>query len=255
VLALGFVIIASLLSGQGEGRHIEAYRSYQKAERSQVSAEREEHFNKSLMLYKHLEDDYQTSHGNGKLQYNIANTYFQLGQYPSAVLYYQKALKLDPWNDQAWANLQVALKKLQISNADARPWWQSIFSPSLGIPETQRLQMFFALALAAILFAAFYIWKEIEKFKSYAWIASSLAFAVLVSLVLTHFSEPAEAIVLRPSDVYRDAGKQYAKVQSNPLPEGVKLQIIELTDEGRWAKVRTPEGVQGFVPIDRIGII
>lgn len=255
VLALGIVIIASLFLGQGENRHIEAFKTYQKGERAASPAEREQSFNRSLMLYKQLEDDYQTSHGTGKLQFNMANTYFQLGQYPSAVLYYQKALKLDPWNDQAWSNLQVALNKLQLPSANSRPWWQSILSPSLGISAAQRFQLFFAFALAGLLFASFYIWKELDKFKRGAWIASSLALIFLVSLLLSHFSEPTEAIVLRPADIYKDAGKQYTKLQKEPLAQGVKLELLELTNEGRWARVKTPDGLQGYVPIDRIGVI
>lgn len=255
VLAIATAFIFSFFARQAEDKHHEAFRAYKKGEAAQTPSDREGAFRQALMLYKQLEDDYQVTNGTGKLQYNIANTYFQLAQYPAAVLYYQKALKLDPWNDKAQANLNVALSKLQISNTADRPWWQIILSPSLGMSEAQRFQMFFALCFAAVILASFYLWKELDHFKRYAVIAAGLAIAFLISISLSYFTEPTEAIVLRPTSLYRDAGKQYVKVQEAPIAEGVKLEIQTLVQEGRWAKVRTSEGSEGFVPIDRIGII
>lgn len=257
IIALAVVgaFVAAYFTHTGEERHVEALKAYREGEKSKSSSDKEEAFQRSLNLYKQLADDYPSPHGTGALYYNIANTYFQLGQYPSSVLYYYKALKLDPWNDEAWGNLEVALKKLQQEPPEQRSSWMTFLSPSLGISEPHRFQMFFTFALATLLFGSFYIWKGMESFKKYAWIAGVCAGLMLVSLFLSNFVESTEAVVLRPTMIYRDAGKQYAKVLDNPLPEGMKLEVMELVEDGRWVKVRTPQGSSGFVPVDRLGVI
>ncbi len=257
VLALALVgaFATAFFMHTGEDRHVEAFRAYREGEKAKTPVEREDAFRRSLSLYKQLSIDYPAPHGTGALYYNIANTYFQLGQYPASVLYYYKALKLDPWNDQAWGNLQVALRKLQQDPPAERSIWTTILTPSLGLSEPQRFQMFFYFSLAVLILASCYIWKGIPSLKMYAWLAGICAILMLASLFLSTFVEPTEAVVLRPTLIYRDAGKQYARVLETPLPEGMKLEVIDLVDEGRWAKVRTAQGTLGYVPVDRIGVI
>lgn len=251
IFALGY----SIIYGAGNGKPEMALHAYQKGEKSRSAADKEAAFNEALSLYKQLEKDYSANSGSGALYYNIANTYFQLAQYPAAILYYHKALKVDPWNDDAWNNLQVAYSKLNLPVQKSHRWLDVVFSPELGMSEPERFQLLFGTALAALIFGSFFIWKEIHAFKKYALLAALACMLLLISLGISIFFKPTEAIVLRPTLLYRDAGKQYAGVQEAPLAEGEKLQVLEMVDDGQWVKVRTSNGVQGFVPVEKVGVI
>ncbi|MCC5709535.1 hypothetical protein LH488_27915, partial [Klebsiella pneumoniae] len=76
--ALFFYLILPHYPSQSD----EAYQSYVEGEKAQTIADRKTQFNHALTLYKDLDNKYHPDFGNGKLFYNIANTYFQLGEYP-----------------------------------------------------------------------------------------------------------------------------------------------------------------------------
>ena len=42
------------------------------------------------------------------LFYNMGNTYYKMKDYPHAILYYEKALKLDPSDEDTRVNLEIA---------------------------------------------------------------------------------------------------------------------------------------------------
>ncbi|MEZ5083610.1 MAG: tetratricopeptide repeat protein [Bacteroidales bacterium] len=46
------------------------------------------------------------------LYFNLGNAYFKLNDFPSAILYYEKAKKLDPNNEDIKFNLGVANSKI-----------------------------------------------------------------------------------------------------------------------------------------------
>ncbi len=55
--------------------------------------------------------------GKGEqLYYNIANTYYQLNQYPKAILYYNKALKWNPNCKDCQNNLKLARKAANVES-------------------------------------------------------------------------------------------------------------------------------------------
>lgn len=67
--------------------------SYIEGEKATTLAKRQEKFNQALSLYMNLEEEYAPTHGDGKLYYNIGNTYFQLQEYPRALLYHPETKK------------------------------------------------------------------------------------------------------------------------------------------------------------------
>ncbi|HSN50395.1 MAG TPA: tetratricopeptide repeat protein, partial [Bacteroidales bacterium] len=47
-----------------------------------------------------------------ELYYNLGNAYFKLNEFPNAILYYEKAMKLDPGNEDIDFNLRIANSKI-----------------------------------------------------------------------------------------------------------------------------------------------
>ena len=67
------------------------------------------------------------------LYYNMGNTYYKMKQYPMSILYYEKALKLDPGNEDIRTNLEIAnlavVDKINvIPQSFITRWWNSLKS-------------------------------------------------------------------------------------------------------------------------------
>lgn len=72
-------------------------------------------FKSAIEQYEMAADSLGTS---SSLYYNIGNSYYKLGQLGKAVLYYERALKLNPNNDDAKFNLAFVNEKLAINNSN-----------------------------------------------------------------------------------------------------------------------------------------
>jgi len=63
-------------------------------------------------LYQEALDDYlmieEMGYTSSKLCYNIGNTYFKLNNIPRSILYYERALKIDPSDADILNNLSLA---------------------------------------------------------------------------------------------------------------------------------------------------
>ncbi len=74
-----------------------------------------------------------------QLFYNMGNAYFKTGEIPSSILYYEKALKIDPEDADAAFNLKIANEQI-VDKIEALPeffmsnWWKS-FRASYGMDQ------------------------------------------------------------------------------------------------------------------------
>jgi tetratricopeptide (TPR) repeat protein len=258
-IALAFAAM-SLVKGVTEAAVKSADESYQKGEKASTIAERKESFNRALTLYKKLEESNQPQFGNGKLYYNLGNTYFQLEEYPWAILYYNKALSLMPRTDKIEGNLALAKQKLGIPQAAQKTLLDKIFffHTKLALPE--RLQLFFLFGLFTFITASLYIWQRQRWLKQFGLLSGFFSLLFLFSLAYTHYFSPISAVIVKASKLYRDAGKQYATLSDQLLPSGLippgsQVVVLNVYENGKWLKIRTADGVIGFVPYEVIRII
>lgn len=224
----------------------QAFQAYQEGEKTNQFSTREEAFNRALAIYLELEKQFQLKDGDGKLYYNIANTYFQLGQYAKAVLYYYRALSLRPQDYRVDRNLARALEKLEIKKAK---------NSSLSLPLPFKLQLFSLLCVAFFTCISLYLWFRNRYFKWAAWLLIAPLLLVFLSITYSFYFAPLEGVALRASSIYRDAGAQYARVDSKLLTSGQKVVVLEVVGDGKWLKILGPDGTLGYVPSDTIGLI
>ncbi len=62
-------------------------------------------YDSAALIYQQLIDDDKME--AFELYYNLGNTYYKLNEIPSAILYYEKAAKLQPQNDDLQYNLEL----------------------------------------------------------------------------------------------------------------------------------------------------
>jgi len=256
VLALiGLIAFGLIAFRRNDPRLQQATDHYQKGELATTIAERKTAFNAALDLYVALEQDYHPQFGTGKLYYDIGNTYYNLEAYPWAILYYHRAQRLMPRNDQVTYNLTTTIKQLQLPPDNPSSAFFRFLSlhTYLSIPE--QLQLFGGVSIIALLFASCYIWTNNKWFKKGVVICSILIALLLLGFAYARYLTPLEAILVQSVELRRDAGLQYAKVDMTPIHAGSKVEIIDITSNGAWLKIKISGESLGFIPQESIRLI
>ena len=254
-LAVLFIYSIASLFSPVDGELQNALKIYQSGEQATTVAARKDAFNKSLTTYLHMAKQYDPTYGNGKIYYNIANTYFQLEQYPLAVLYYYRAINLLPRDEKARHNLAIAKEKLGITSIERSSIFDKIFyfHKYWSIPE--RLQIVLGLIALLFLVCSAWIWTHLKALKAVIALVALVLLVMLGSLFYTQFMSPSEAVVINATTLFRDAGDQYAKVSDKPVPAGAKVEVLNVLRGGKWLKVVTPDGTLGFAPSESLRLI
>jgi len=250
-----YFLTATGVTNQSREDMRKAYVEYVRGETAQTVGERTEAFNKALELYKNLEERYQVEFSDGKLFFNIANSYFQLGEYPWATLYYNRALKLRPRDEKVQHNLKITHEKLGIDPKEERSVFDKLFFFYSNYSFPERMQWFMAFSLVALIFTSTFIWDRKIWMKKVAGATTVLAGVMLLTLGYSHYIAPIEGVIIRSTALYRDAGLQYAKVIDEPVLSGKKVEVLDVLKSGKWLKITTPDGHLGYIPGDAIRII
>lgn len=252
---MGFFLFYFLcLVGMPLFSHEAADAFYHKGEQAQTVAERREAFNQALRLYAKLEENHPESR-SAALYYNIGNVYFQLGEYPWAILNYYRALNLSPRNEKILRNLNITLEKIGLPEyKQIKPTSYLFFFHNL-LSFLERLQILAGLSLLILILLSLYIWGVRYGIKKLLIVLLFCWVVMLLSICYSHYFSPIEGVLVENTALYRDAGEQYAKVSEKPIREGNKLTVLDVVHNGKWLKVLTPEGKVGYIPNKAIRII
>ena len=233
----------------------EAEKAYKAGEKAKTVADRKQAFNHALSLYTQMDKDYNPHFSDGKLYYNIGNSYFQLGEYPLAAYYYYRALALSPRNAETQHNLAETHRQLQIAAPPSPSLFKQIFAFSGILSLPQRLSLFFWLSILLLVIASLYIWKRFTWIKPLIAGVSILLIYLLCGILYTRFLASQEGILVKSTPQYRDAGYQYAKINPEPLSAGLKVEVTGIQENGAWVKILSPNGTLGFVPSEAIRLL
>jgi hypothetical protein len=188
--------------------------------------------------------------GCADLEYDLGTVAAQSGQVGPAVLHLERALKLSPWDGEARQNLDKIrgkrVDKVSANELGDSPWQRLL----LGLPSNALGWLALLLWLAGFLGLAVTPRRTIRRA---SWVV--LGLAILLGGI-GYAGMKASAI--RYGVVLAPAG-QGVKVHSGPaadLPssfevhEGLKVLIRE--EANGFTKIRLANGLEGFVPDDRI---
>jgi tetratricopeptide (TPR) repeat protein len=180
----------------------------------------------------------QEGWGDAALYADLGNAYSRLGAAGRARLWYERALALEPRNEDARYNRDLLLERLGLKEDS---------SPPLA-PWTEDLSWTFAL-LNALFFAALG-WRFLKGPNEVAWWAACgtglalLAAGTLAGIARSQAGE-AWSVVTSPRAEARTAPSEEASV-GFILPEGQKLAL--LGSSGDWREVGlTAQGLKGWV--------
>ena len=210
----------------------------------------ESRYDTALVIYEgSLEDGYVSA----PLLYNIGNTYFKMRNYPMAILNYEKALKLEPNNEEIKQNLAIA-NALITDKIEPMPvffltrWWKNTGN-LLSANGWAKVSLELLGVLLVLLFLYFTTrTRGIRKTTFFASIIVILLFIcslIFASQKRSYINEHNEAIVMVSTITVKSAPSS-SGVDLFVLHEGTKVEIIDNTDS--WDKIKIADGSVGWMP-------
>lgn len=197
---------------------------------------------------------------NGGLYYNLANTYFRLGDLGRAIVNYRRAQRLLPHDPNVRENLRFARSLCQtpIEGTAERKLVHSIFFWHFGTSARGRLHF------AVVAFVIGWCLLAIRLFRSGAWLRNAAVTALALALVAggsvfiqqrLNARTPAAVLVADATIVRKGNGETYDEQFTAPLSAGVEMKILETrkdTHGDAWDRVRFPDGSTGWVPASAV---
>ena len=203
---------------------------------------------------------YKTGYSSPELCYNIGNAYFKIDNIPGAILFYERALLLDPTDEDINYNLQIARTRV-VDRLEDIPelffvrWFNVvslIFSSNTWAIISIVSFMVCLILLSIYFFSTFYKLK-VTSF----WVAVALLFVSLTSLSSSIKSKNLiihnESAIIFSSQVRGKSSPDNSGNDLFVLHEGTK---VEVTDKvGEWLEIRLSDGNKGWVPASSLEII
>lgn len=194
------------------------------------------------------------------LYYNIANCYFKSNDNTHAILYYEKALKLDPSHADAANNLAIA-QRFTLDKIDVLPdfilvtWVKKI--KYLFSADVWAWISIILVAVVAVLMLGFRFGSSLRSRKTF--------FVLACVVLLFAFVSFAFSISVKNDAIKQDSAivmSPVASVKSSPgeagksifvLHEGTKVSLLD--ELGEWTKIELSDGRQGWIAAESINKI
>ncbi len=204
---------------------------------------------RAIELYHSIEDQGLAS---AKLYYNMGNAYFKTDDMGHAILYYNKALRLSPGDQDIRYNLDVANSytkdRIQVvPELFLTRWIRSVRQTISGNAWAVLSLVFFAVMLVAVMAYMLVNSLLFRKIGFFATIVSLLLFVITTSFAVTerrHATSPTEAIVMRAS-VSVKAAPEKNSTDMFVLHEGTKVRVGNSV--GGWIEVTIADGNKGWL--------
>jgi tetratricopeptide (TPR) repeat protein len=208
-----------------------------------------ENYNDAILIYDQI---LSTKQHSVALYFNKANAHYKLNQIAESVYNYEKALQLDPSNQDVLTNLAFA-NNMRIDKIDVIPTtgFSKLFTAFVNMVSFDTWAVF--AVVFVLLFVGCFVLYSTSKYasKKRLYFAFSLAglFLTLLSIV---FAYKQESNVKNTK--YAIVFAEESKVKSEPkfnsddafiLHEGTKVKVLEAFDG--WVKIQLQNGSVGWI--------
>lgn len=196
------------------------------------SAYNKDQFGEAVRLYTEILSKCGPS---SDVYYNLGNACYRHGDIAGAVLNYERALRIDPSNDDARANLQFVNSRLQDKPEDNNSLLTRVHH-DIVTSTTANTWAWIAIATFVLLCAAaaLYIFsgnvalRKTGFFGGIILVVLTVYFIVVAADAASHVNDHSEAIVTVPSTMLNSQPRQPKQTEKVvPLHEGTKVEIID----------------------------
>ena len=227
-------------------------------------AYKQELYNEALKLY--LQEAEQTG-VSSSLYCNIGDTYYRLKDNVHAVLYYERALLLDPSNNDARFNLEFVRGKMQLPDDAGDSWFSNwvdqtvsrLSSNTWAIIAIVTFLLFLA-GLAAYLFMDNVLMRKIGFFGGALMITASVL-ANLAAFHVYHKATGGNGAIVMPETVTLSTAPRAPRDKSEEafdLQQGTRVEIVDsISDKtsGKWLQVSTAGGHKAWLNAKDVEVI
>lgn len=206
-------------------------------------------YKEATAIYQKMVDDgYQSA----ALYFNLGNTYYKTGDIAPALLYYEKARKLSPGDEDIRVNIQLANSKTsdkieEVPEFFIRKWWHGFL---LAFSANMLAVLSVSLLLAASALLILYRFTGSVGIKKASFYLAIVLLVVGISAIFIsgrqayYFEAHHEAIIFSSSVTVKSAPATSSK-NVFVLHEGTKVNI--LGNNNNWVKIRLANGNEGWI--------
>jgi len=194
------------------------------------------------------------------LYYNLANSYYRDGKIGLAILYYEKALKLSPGDDDVIHNLTIANTKT-VDKIDTLPkffifqWWEGFLAMLSLNGWMYAAYIFYLLLLGSIGLYFFAKGPSMQRYSFFSGLISLLLLILVAIPLIINLNRDLSiksGVIVDPSATVKLAPDQTSN-DAFIVHEGLKVR--ELDQVENWIKIRLQDGKEGWVQQNEIGTI
>jgi tetratricopeptide (TPR) repeat protein len=206
-------------------------------------------YKEALAAYKQLLDE---GYESAPLYFNLGNASFKTDDVPSALLYYEKARKLAPGDEDINANIRFANLKTtdkidEVPEFFLSKWWKAVIL-SFSANFLSVLSIVFVLLGSVILILYFFAGSVSVK-KSFFYVAVAFFIAGTLTIFtagmqVSYFNSHRQAIIFSNSVTVK-SGPVEKSGSLFVLHEGTKVNILDNTND--WIKIRLGNGNEGWI--------
>ncbi len=194
------------------------------------------------------------------LYYNLGNAYFRVGKLGLAILYYEKAKKLAPSDEDINYNLAFADSKI-VDKIETLPrffifdWWENLLA-LLSVSGWTYLSYFFYL-LTLISIACYYFARSLktQRISFYGGIAVLFLLVISTLLLVVNYNREVNvryAVITNQEAVTKFSPDQNSK-DAFIVHEGLKVKAEDTLND--WTKIKLIDGKVGWVKNNNLKII
>ena len=206
-------------------------------------------YQNAINYYEEILDEGETS---AELYYNLGNAHYKLNHVAPSIYYYEKALQLDPTDEDIKNNIEFA-RNMAIDDIEAveqtgmNQWVNGVIS-IFDFTTWAGIAIAFSILFVALFLFYYFSYKPLYKRLLFA---GSMLFLVLciISVVFafqqqSYIQDNQYAIIFSEEVEVRDEPNLRGDA-SFELHEGTKAKVLE--DYQEWSRIELSNGVQGWV--------
>jgi len=207
-------------------------------------------FTEAVDLYHSVID---SGYMSASLYYNLGNAYFKSKDIPSSILYYEKALKLDPKDEQIRFNLNIANSQItdkieEVPEMFYIRWWKALtglFGPNIWARIA--IVLFIIMLCMATIFV---ITRNMTVRRFSFWAGSAMIILLVISFYIAYQKYNQQnkdnfGIIFSPTITVKSSPATNS-VDLFVIHEGTKVEILDQV-EG-WYEIKIANGSLGWLP-------
>lgn len=251
------VTVVTLLLSLGASMNIQA-KDLDSLWTAGVQAYTDGKFSDASAAWTSIEESGQKS---AKLYYNLGNAWFKQGNYPKAILNYERALRLDPSYSDARYNLEFTSNFVQ-DKIEPVPEFilKSVARKVCYVMGSNAWAVIFLVLLAAALVMGllFLLGSSVGKRRAgfYCGIVLLLLSAGALSFSIWQKSDSVKtdtAIVMSPVSSVKSSPSSGSSKDLFVIHEGTKVTILD--EVGTWKNIALADGRQGWITSNELEVI